>query len=168
MAFSIYFNIGDAKGDTSTVTVPVPTTTDVADAALFVEAIGPLIGALTGGSLVSAGVNIEVDTSGIGGFTAASTLSDVQEKARFAFRTAGGFLKSLSLPTFIESKFVNSGAGKEVDLTDTDVSSFVTAMEDGLSVTGLGGTGTVSPSDYRGDDIVSIEEAREAWGKYRK
>lgn len=168
MAFSVYYVVSDAKGDTSTVTVPIPDTTDVADAALFVEALGPLIGALTDGALESAGINVEVDASGIGGWAAASTLSDVQEKARFAFRTAGGFLKSLSLPTFIESKLVNSGAGKEVDLTDGDVSAFVTAMEDGLSVTGLGGTGSVFPSDYRGDDITTLVEAREAWGKYRR
>src|SRR3972149_1428064 len=90
------------------------------------------------------------------------TTADVQEKARFVFRTVGGFFKSISLPTFVESLF--SAGSKDVDLTDTDVAAFVTAMIAGITVAS---TETVEPSDVREADITELEAASEAWGNAR-
>lgn len=164
MALIVYYTIQDAKADKSTVEIPFPDSTDVAD---LIDQVGPiavLINALVTGGLVAAGVKIEMDLSatgpaGFGGWgPVASLASDVQEKATFALRTVLGNLKSLSLPTIDEAIMdVNS---RLVDLGDAAVQAFVTFLEDGI--------GGVEPSDYRGEDLFVLESASENWGKRRR
>jgi len=141
------------------ISIPVPGTTAVADAIDFAEAMILLIEPLLAGTLRDARISIGV---GFTPWASALSTADVQEKARFVFRTVGGFVKSISLPTFVESLF--SAGSKDVDLTDTDVAAFVTAMIDGITVAS---TETVEPSDVREADITELEAASEAWGNAR-
>jgi len=162
MMFEMYFIVVDAKGDRSTVTIPIPNTVALTDLSDAVTDMAELISAVVTGGIVGAGVRIEVDVSSVV-TTVAGAISDVQEKARFVFRGENGFLKSLGLPTFSEDLFV--AASTAVDLTDTNVAAFVTAMTDGYTVTS---TNLISPGDVRGDDLESLESAQEAWGKARR
>lgn len=156
--YSITLSISDAKGDQSLVTIPVSSSETVVNVIDFAEAIIPLIQPLVTGALRAAEVSIPVAFTP---WPAVASVADVQEKARFAFRTANGFLKHLSLPTFLESLF--TPGSRDVDLADTNVAAFVTAMVDGLSVNAT----TVEPTDTRDEDITELEAASEAWGRAR-
>lgn len=162
----VYYTVQDGDGDKSTITIPIPSTTNLLDVPLFVQSMEPLLDALTNGGLVSAGFTVEIDlASSWPPFAAA--ISDVQEKAQFAFRTLGGWLKRIQIPTVLESIFGNGGASDQVDLANADVMAFVAAMENGIDLTGIGGSGTVQPCDSREDDLTTLEYAVEAWGKKR-
>lgn len=164
MAINAFWTIEDKKGDTSTITIPIPGATNPTNAKAFVQAMSPVLGALVNGRLINAGVTLKVDVTGFP--ATADALSDVQEKGYFAFRTLGNFIKSLNIPTIKEALFVPNS--KELDQSDTDVAAFITAMENGIAVGGFGGTGTISPCDSRDDGVSAIVEARENWGKTRK
>lgn len=163
MAVYIYFNIEDDKGDVSTVEIPFPSATTITDLPLLVQAFGDLIDPLVSGGLRDAGVRMSVSVTGFP--TAAGSLSDVQEKGEFVFRTVNGFLKRLNLPTFVETLILPGT--KEIDQADTDVAAFITAMEDGIDLAGSGGSGVVQPCDLRDEDLTEIVNALENWGKRR-
>lgn len=164
MAYFINFSIADEKGDISNVEIPVPSATALADLPLMAQALADLIEPLVTGGLV--GCFIRIVPAITGWATAATAGSDVQEKAEFALRTVGGFLKRLNLPTFIES-FFNANS-KEVDQSAVDVAAFITALEDGVDLTGAGGSGIVQPCDAREEDLDALLYAVENWGKRRK
>lgn len=164
--FNVFYTIQDAKGQKSTTTLPIPATTTPANALAAVKAFGPLIGAITGGALVNAGVTLSVDVGTISGFGAAAADSDVQEKGFFSFRSVTNFIKSFNVPTILETVF--SPGTKFIDQANTAIAALLTAVTDGVDVSGVGGTGTVSMVDSHGADLVTVEEARENWGKYRR
>lgn len=161
MPHYVYISIKDEKGDISTVSFPFPDSTSVTDLVLLPAAIWALIDPLVTGGLAEAGFRYVANVAA----TAASAGSDVQEKGEFVLRTVNGFLKRLNLPTFIES-FFHSGS-KEIDQAAGDVAAFITLLEDGIDLTGSGGSGIVQPCDVRGEDLVSLEAAIENWGKRR-
>lgn len=158
MAFTILYSIKDGKGAVSTTEVPIPSSVSFTDATIFAADLASLIDAVITGAITRIGIAFTVDLPG--GLTAVPAgTSDVEEGARFQFRTDGGFYKGMRLPTFTEG-LINAGS-RDVDLTDLDVIAFYTAITDGLDTTGGGGSGVVQPSDSREDDIVDIEYARE-------
>lgn len=157
---SIFFTIVDAKGDTSTVTIPFPTASPLAAITAAVPAVAALINPLVTGGLRTAGFSVEIDVPTWG--PGAIIPSDVQEKAEFVFRGVNGFPKRLNLPTFDEAFF--TALSKDVDLSDPDVTAFVDFMTDGITA----GGSLVQPTDIRGDDLVTLEKATENWGKRRK
>lgn len=125
-----------------------------------------IVNPLVTGTLVGANVTLEADISGFVN-AAASALSDVQEKATFVFKSVDGFLKSISLPTFDETKFVNSGAGDTCDLTNTDVAAFVAMMTDGVD-DGAGTPVEINPTTSHGEDLSALVKTHQSWGKNRK
>jgi hypothetical protein len=161
MALNAYFVISDAKGDKSTVTIPFAAIADWTEIPELIGDLGALIEPLINGGIVAMGINLEIDTGALNAIP--NAIADVQEKARFVFAGENGFLKSLHIPTFLETLFTPNSA--DVDLTDTDVAAFVTAMEDGVTLSTLA---VHEPSDSRGDDLVSLVTATEAWGKSRR
>lgn len=168
MATTIFYTIADADGDQSVISIPVAFV-DTLDGASLAYAIGygwPIINALITGTLVNAGVTIEVDISG---FTnaAADVLSDVQEKAEFVYRAVGGFIKRISLPTFDETFFTAGGAGKEVDVTQSEVTAFNALMTGGFHEA-LVSTQPVTPTTDHAEDLVSFIKGHQAWGKNRR
>ena len=57
-------------------------------------------------------------------------LSDIQEKAKFSWfvESVNGARFVFTLPTVREVIFTNSGSGKLVDITDSDVQALITAI----------------------------------------
>lgn len=158
MAYTATYSIVDAKGARSTTSVNFR---DEDDYERVVDAAGDmavLINDLISGQIVGISLTRTVDVPGAVR-SAPVTNSDVEEGARFQFRTTNGFDTSLRLPTFLESKIATNS--KAVNLTDTQVAAFITAMTEGI-VTNVGGTNvTLDPTDSRGEDIVSLSFARE-------
>ena len=159
MAINVYYRIADAKNDTSTVMIPLPSTVAITDLNDYVTDLAAIIQPLVNGTLLEAGFAVGVS---VVPWPIAAGISDVQEKARYVFRTAGGWLKSLSIPTVLESIF--SPGSREVDTSDPDVAAFVTAMVDGITVAS---TNNIEASDRREDDLTNLVQATEAWGRAR-
>lgn len=165
---NIFYTIADADGGQSVITIPV-IFTDTLDGAALAYAVGygwDIINALINGTLVNAGITIVMDISGYTN-AAAATISDVQEKAEFVFRAVGGFLKRISLPTFIETFFTGSGAGSDVDVTQSQVTAFTTLIEDGFHEA-LVSTDPLLPSTDHGEDVTTFVEGHQSWGKGRR
>ena len=162
MAVFVYLNIQDGDGEASTVEFAFPDATPVGVLAAAVPAIAALVNPLTLGGLRSAGFRVEVDVSGSWGPVSA-LLADVQEKAMFVFRGVNNFIKRLGIPAFDESLFMNGGSSPTVNTADTDVAAFVDFMTDGITVSAT----LITPTDIRGDDIVSLESASQSWGRNR-
>jgi hypothetical protein len=157
---SLFFNIVDAKNESSTVEIEFPSATPVGVLAAAVPAVAVLINPLVQGGLKSAGFKVEVDVPTWG--AGALLVSDVQEKAEFALRGVNGFLKRLNLPTFDEAFFTPTT--KNVDLSDPDVAAFTDFLTDGITVSAT----LIQPTDIRGDDLVTLESATENWGRRRR
>ena len=162
MAYEVYFVVADADGTTSTITIPVPATVNLLNIPEIVADLGAMIVPMLYGDIISAGMRVEVSVSGFASGIA-GTLADVAEKAKFVFRGVNGFLKSLSLPAVSEDIINTTG---DVDLTDPNVAAFVTAMEDGWLLDDA--TTLVQPCDIRGDDLVTLVSAEEAFGRNRR
>ena len=158
MAWTILYSITDEKAKVSTTEVKLPSATTHADVVIFAQEMASLIDPLITGAITRIGITQEVALpSGLSASTAAN--SDVEEGAKFQFRTNGGFYTSLRLATFDEANIV--AGGREVDQTDADVAAFITAMTTGIDLTGAGGSGVVQPSDHRDDDVTALDFARE-------
>lgn len=163
MPVTIFFTIEDADADKSRIEIPVDATDPLANIQLVVETAWDVVQPLINGSLLTAGFTVEAD---ITAFTnpVAAIISDVQEGAEFAFRTAGGFLKKITLPTFIETFFTGAGSGKEVDTTLPEVAAFSAMMTGGI----VNGAVTVNPVDSRDDDLAAYVSGVQKFGKNRR
>jgi len=168
MATTVFYTIADADGDQSVISIPVNflDSLDGAALAFAVEYGWDIINPLLNGTLVNAGITIQMD---IATFTnaAAAAISDVQEKAEFIYRAVGGFLKRLSLPTFIETFFTSAGAGKEVDVTQAEVTAFNLLITDGFEEA-LVSVNPLNPVTDHDEDITAYVEGHQAWGKIRR
>jgi len=165
MAVGVLFTFRDGKGETSSTQVNLPSNTSAADAILFGQQMAGLLDALISGAITRVGIVLDVDISALGLNTTASGTSDVEEGARFQFRTANGFFTSMRIPTILEG--IISSGGNSVNQVDVDVAAFLTAMETGIDLAGVGGTGTVAPVDTRNDDIVTTTSAKESFQSSR-
>lgn len=160
LAVSVRFDFVDDKGKTSFTKVFVPTGFSIAQYVEFAQGMGQLLAnasicRLTRASVVF-GLNLSTATIKI----AALTVSDVAQKAFFQFRTAvSGFFARMKIPALKET-LVNPGSDS-IDQSNASVAAFITAMENGIVVTGA----TISPVDDRGNDIVDTTIAREVFRK---
>lgn len=158
-----FYNISDGDGEISRVTIPFdPTDITLANIPDIAQAVWDLIDPLVNGHLESVGVTLTMDISGYTN-AAAAAIADVQEGAEFVYNAIGGFLKRLTLPTFIETFFTNSGAGKVVDTSAAAIVAFNTMMTAGLLV----GLDTIQPQTVHGEDLDSFKVGRQKFGKNR-
>lgn len=157
-SISLIYSVKDAKNESSTFEVHIPSATSLANATIFAQQMALLIAPLLKGFISRIGIVFSVALPG-GIATTADADSDVEEGARLQARTAGGFNTGFRLATFDEA-FIAPG-GTAVDTEDEDVAALVAAMISGIALGGVGGTGTVSPSDGRDDDITSVTSFKE-------
>jgi hypothetical protein len=154
----------DAKGAVATTEFNFPSSVTLANAKIFAQQMAILYNNVTTGVITRIGVAVLATLPGALRASADAD-SDVEEGARFQFRTDGGFYTGFRIPTFDEAKIL-SGT-KQVDTADTDVAALVAVFEDGLSLTGVGGSGTVQPCDKREDPINALDAALEQFVKSR-
>jgi len=162
--FQFFYNISDADGDTSRMTLDVdPTAMTLAQIPGIAEYAWDLINPLITGHLESVGVTVDVDVSG---FTnaVASVVADVQEGAEFLFKSADSFIKRLTLPTFDETKLTSGGAGSDVDTSDAAVLAFEAGMLAGLTPDSVN---FFNVQTSHGEDLTSLNKAVQKFGKNR-
>lgn len=163
----LVLTIQDGKGKQTTMTVPIPvpgtvTASSILGAARnWAEAIQDAIS----GKIVRAGVALIADLSGLGIPASPDPDSDVEEGARFTFRSAEGFPMRFRIPTFKEELFVSGTA--IVDTADTVVDGIIDRVIDGIQFTALPGDGDVDPSTSHGEDIVAFDSARSLFQRER-
>jgi hypothetical protein len=166
-AYGIVISFQDAKGETSTTMVNVPTGLTLANLTIFAQEMVKLIDAQINGIITRVGLAVTIALpTGIN--ISPNSASDVEEGGYFSFRTAGGYFTSLRIPTFLES-LISAGSA-DIDTSDPDVAAFVAAMITGIDLTTAtptAGSGTVTPTDSRGDDITALTDAKEQFTNSR-
>jgi hypothetical protein len=123
-----------------------------------------LIDPLINGRITRIGVGFTISLPGTLG-TVSDADSDVEEGAKFQFQTAGGNFTGFRIPTFDE-QFILSGT-QNVDLAAAGVAALRQALITGINLTGVGGSGTIAPSDSRDEDITALAFAREMFQSSR-
>lgn len=153
--------IEDADGDQSSVSIHVSSEgTETEESLLtdyltpFWDAIRPLINGVLVDAYVSLGYSVSLFTN-----NTTAAISDVEEKALFSFLPCNPTARAVrfSLPTVKETIFTKLGAGREVDLTNSDVSVFVTTMTTGTDEAGI------SATDSHGNDLCRLEKGITLW-----
>lgn len=157
----VTFSIQDAKGKVSVMKVNFPTTQTLAELSNWAIDAATAINAIITGKVISAGAGFEIDLSGATIRATPLSLSDVEEGARFIFRSVIGAITQMRLPTFDEDKML-SGT-QSVDTADADVDAFLDLILVGDGV----GVGFGHPSDDHGSDINALESARESFTSTR-
>ncbi len=157
----LVYSIRDAKGKTSTVKINFPVTVNIGMVQDFAVSTATMINSLIKGQIMDAGIGLAVDLSGATIRNAPDPNSDVEEGARFSWRSAAGAITNFRLPTFDEA-FMVSGT-RNVDTEDTTVDAFVQRIIEGRTV----GLENASPSDDRGSDIEALDTARESFTSSR-
>ena len=157
-AFSAIYTIRDAKGETSVMEVKVPDNLTVVNLGIFAQQMANLVDNVITGAITRIGVALSFPLPGT--LKAAPLAnSDVEEGARFGFRTTNGYPTGFRVPTFDEA-LIASGS-KEVNTVDADVAALITAVVAGINLVPVGGTGTVGATDDRGEDIIALNFAKE-------
>jgi len=151
----IIYTVIDASGERGTTSINVPTGFQLSDYGEFAVAMGTFLDALLGGRVESADICFAVDISGLTSNTALST-SDVEEYGAFKFDTVDGFPVNVNIPC-IDELVVGSGSD-DLDQANADVAAFISAMENGIAVSGAA---TITPCDIAESDINTVVTARE-------
>jgi hypothetical protein len=152
----------DSNGDTSPVSAYVDAGEgDTIDSLRddYAEVLWNVVRPLVNGVLVGVNIAFKPDFSGWTNNSAVE-ISDIEEKAVFSLRVCGGLRPAtLTLPTVKESIFENAGAGKFVDVTNSDYVAFEHVLENGVVDDGIGMT------DSHGADICGIYSGEQFFGK---
>ncbi len=119
-----------------------------------IQALSSLIDAVLGAIINGLQFTVAIDLSGLTS-NEASTTSDVEEVGEFIFTTGQNRPVIVNLPGILDT-FSPAGSDN-LDLADSDIAAFVTAIEDGIVVTG----GTIIPCDVDQNDITELVTARE-------
>ena len=152
----IFITFADGDGDETTRVFEVPSTVAITDLTPLTTALLGLITPLITGAFRKAGFTVSVTVPAL----VAQATADVQELMVIGARTTNNFLKRMNVATIDEAKVFVAGT-KEADRGDADVDAFLTALTNGIDISGAGGSGVVEFSDGRGEDLTTIEYARE-------
>lgn len=157
----VTFSIQDAKGKVSITKINFPDTQTVGELSAWAVDMATAINAVITGKVISAGIGFEVDLAGATIRANPLANSDVEEGARFLWRSAINAITQFRLPTFDEAKML-SGT-QQVNTADTDVDALVDLVVIGDGV----GAGFAHPSDDHGEDITALVSARESFTSTR-
>jgi len=155
----IVYTATDESGEVGTTSINVPTGFSLTQYGEFGAAMATLLDKILDGKVESADICFGVDISSLINNIPIAT-SDREAVGAFQFRTLQDTKVNINVPTLYELKV---GAGSDdIDQGDSDVAAFITAVEDGIAVTG----GTVIPCDVGELDIDQIVYARESFRPY--
>lgn len=172
VAVGIVLTIKDGKGKSSTQTVYVKQdgssfSSYIKMARQWAEAIGDTITGKIERIGVFADIPVPSNVQNINNSSTAEPESDVEEGAKIFYNTAGGFKGSFRIPTFSETLIVDGT--KQVDLSDSRLTAIMGLLEDGLNENygDLALPSLIDMTDYREDDIVTVENGREHFSSDR-
>jgi len=150
----IVYTVADENGELGTTSVNIPTGFSLSQYSEFGSAMATLLDKILDGRVESADICFFVDISALTNNIPIAT-SDKEAIGAFQFRTLQNTKVNVNVPTLYEIKV---GAGSDdLNQGDADVAAFITAMEDGIAVTG----GTIAPCDVGELSIDQVVFARE-------
>lgn len=157
---SLSVTLEDAKGVTSNMSyfVVLPSAVTMTNLQEIGERWVEDVDNVTGCRIVNAQINFVVDISdpGLNLKAVADPNTDVEEGARFSFRTALGFLTEFRIPGFLETLYqVGSSV---VDILAPSVAEIIADVVSGILYAPLL---DIDGSDNRGEDIVALDAANE-------
>lgn len=148
LAVNVTFTILDYDQYTSTTVLHLPTGLTVSEYIRFTTKAAEVIAACIDGQIISARACVNLDLSSVTLRDIPFATSDRFQKATFIFRSIiNGFRRLFNIPTFNEQKKVSGS--ENVDLSDADIQTFVTTMDNGIPTAG----GTIKPVDDRGNEL---------------
>jgi len=156
IAFELVYQYQDDAGNVATEAAKIPTGFTLAQYTEFGRSLAALKDAVVGGVIIDLGLRVAVDISALTGNISTVT-SDVEDVAAFAFRTADNRKVRVNVPCADELDVLANS--NDLNQSDTEIAAFISAMENGVAVTG----GTMIPSDVGEDAITAIVTAREAF-----
>ena len=165
MAIGISVSFRDEAGKEGSTSINVPDATSLSDASLAAKAWAKLADAASDGQIIGMSMTFPVALPA-GLKSAPVDGSRIGIGALFQFRTALNHITKFILPARKEAIIVDGT--DEVDLTNTAVVNLLAGMTAGLDLDAVGGTGTVAPSDTRGEDVATLDDAYETIGGKRR
>jgi len=168
MPVSVILTIEDAKGKQATTEFHLADGLSIAQLGAAAQALAQLVEPMIRGRIVaiSVGFKVALPVFGAGDGNALQDYADVEEGARFQFRTDNGFPTAQRIPCFDEALIVVGT--DQVDTSDSAVSAYINAMLDQLSVGSGGSAFTVILQDARGEAISTLASARESFQASRR
>lgn len=148
------FTFTDQAGKTATSEFFYTTGLTKAQITEGLGALAVLIDEVTGALITAVNMVIPVPIAGLTGNTLVGT-SDVEQVGEFVGFTAAGRRTVLNVPA-IDNTLSTPGSD-DIDQADAGIAALISAVEDGVTVTG----GTVTCVDAGGDDITQVLTARE-------
>ena len=172
---TLTYSIQDIKGKKSRFGINFPETSDIpltgsyspygVDQAPndgFASSTAALIIPMILGRIVGASLRIRVNLTGAGLKTSPVANTDVEEGAKFSWRSTVGAPTVFRVPTFLEQYGLSTGTA--VDTNDADVNAFVQRILQGDTQ----GATTVRWSDSRGNNVSTLNYAEDSFKKSRK
>jgi hypothetical protein len=155
MAIEIIYTIEDKSGTKGTTSVRVAGEPTLAGLTGFAVGWATALNNLIFGKILGATAHILANISGLSGNTAI-VISDVEHLGKFQFATATGIRVDCNIPAINEA-VVGTSTPDEIDVAVPQVADFITAMEDGISVSGA----LIQPCDVGEESLVNLIFARE-------
>ncbi len=155
MAIEIVYTIEDSDGDKGTTSVRVADGVTLAGLTGFAVGWATALNNLIRGKILSAVAHLLCNITGLTSNVVAE-LADVEHLGKFQFITAAGVRVDCNIPALDELN-ADADVQDELDQSLTPVANFISAMEDGISVSGA----LIQPCDVGGDSLVSLVFARE-------
>lgn len=167
MASSISIQVAfkDEAGKVASTSFNVPSGTSLANAGLAAKEAALLMDAITDGQITGLTMSFPVALPA-GLKSEPADTSRVGLGALFSWLTSGGHYTRMNIPTRKES--IVTDDTDVINQADTAVAAFIAEMTAGLDLTGVGGTGTVAPTDTRDEDITAVDDAYETVGGKRR
>lgn len=122
----------EASGEPKSIDMFLPASTTLAQAQGYLTGIAPLIDAIAGGVILGSEVTLPMTLPG-GLKTSQVTGATVHRGGLFGFDNASPYKWSEYVPSLLIGLF----NGKDVNVGDTDVNAFITAIEDGITVSSV-------------------------------
>ena len=155
LTYEMTYTMSDDSGESATTSIHLPTAFTLAQFTEFGRAMADLIDNIVAGLVARCELTLNFDISSITS-NLAGTGADVKEISAFQFATAAGRPVEINVPGTIETHVIANS--DELDQANADIAAFITAVEDGIAVTG----GTMTVTDVDSEDVVTTNYAREA------
>lgn len=161
LAITLMVNLEDETGRKSATKVRIPVSLTLSDKLEFAVAAAQLVADASSCRITNVSLTFDVDISGLGLDTVATLVSNVGKKALFLWSTAtAGLGAKFTVPTIDEAIF--PAGSDEMDESDPLVSPFISAIENGIAVTG---PATMNFTNNRTIDIETLTDAYELHAK---
>jgi len=155
LAVDLIVGFRDAKNKRSSTRIHLQPTFSIAQYLEYADAALEIFDNLSKGEIESCNIGLGIDLSGAGLRTVGSVAADIAQKAFFGAASAvSGLFSKFFVPTAKDD--LKSPLSQDLDLTDSDVSEFITLIEDGFTVAGT----PITPVDERENDLALVTRTR--------